>query len=208
LYLHTYLNHNSEWEGTDDDDENVDSKNAIDNKDDKVSKYRLSNGWLGNDLMHSKSSPVRILEYRLFYNEELKGGEGDGTSTINVNGDGEENKCSTTLTGIVHFTKNAESHPKHCHGGSMTSIMDDVIGWTGFCVSGEVKPWSGYTVQVNTTLKKIVKVGMILKIVGKVVKIERRKVWVEAVLIDPQCEEGDDSIHAKAEGLVILKKTE
>lgn len=35
-----------------------------------------------------------------------------------------------------------------CHGGSFCALMDDAIGWMGFCVSGAVKPWSGYTVQV------------------------------------------------------------
>ncbi len=188
----TYLNRQLEWEGTD-DDENVRNEDVV-NDNDKVLNYRVTNGWVGSDLMHSKSSPVRILEYRLSYNKTV----GDGSNNAET--------LFPTLTGICHFTKNAESHPKHCHGGSMTSIMDDIIGWTGFCVTGKCIPWSGFTVQINTTLKKIVKVDMILKVVGKVVKTERRKVWIEALLIDPQCGDGDDSIHAKAEGLVILKK--
>ena len=66
------------------------------------------------------------------------------------------------MAGIVHFTSKAESHQGFCHGGSMCSIMDDAIGWIAFCVTGECKPWTGFTVQINTSLKKPVRVGQIL----------------------------------------------
>ena len=40
----------------------------------------------------------------------------------------------------------------------MTALMDDVIGWCGFCAEGTCKPWCGFTVQVDTSLKAPIKV--------------------------------------------------
>lgn len=155
-------------------------------------QYRTLNGWKGNDLVHSQSSPVRILEYRLLYNK---------------NDDDNSNDNKATLTGIVHFTPNAESHKGYCHGGSMCSILDDIIGWTGFCATGRCIPWSGFTVQVNSKLFKPVQVDSILKIVCTVEKIEKRKVWLKAILVDPSNDvNGNVPIHAEGEGLVILNK--
>jgi Uncharacterized protein, possibly involved in aromatic compounds catabolism len=155
----------------------------------------------GCDLVHSTTSPVRVLEYRVKYASDL-GGEG------------------TTLTGLVHFTNMAESHRGFCHGGSMCSVMDDAIGWVGFCATGQCRPWTGFTVQVNTNMMKPVKVGQILMIRATIVKIERRKVHSIAELVDPSAEEDIDGsehkdksassreqcAHARAEGLVILNR--
>ncbi len=155
------------------------------------STYRLSNGWKGSDLVHSKTSPVRVLEYRLSFFQQNRNqstviprattadAHGNGNAGINTD------IGAATLTGIVHFTSRAESHKGYCHGGSMCSVMDDCIGWTGFCASGTCIPWSGFTVQVNTKLCKPIKTGSILKVICRITKMERRKVWVKALLIDP-----------------------
>eukprot|EP00956_Cyclotella_meneghiniana_P022080 scaffold41100_cov57-Cyclotella_meneghiniana.AAC.3 len=84
----------------------------------------------------------------------------------------------TTLTGITHFTSHAESHAGYCHGGSMTC----------------------------NCLKKPIAVGSILKIVGKIVKCDRRKVWVDACLVAVAEDDESEIEHCTAEGLVILKK--
>ena len=77
--------------------------------------------------------------------------------------------------------------------------MDDIIGWAGFCNDGSCKPWSGYTVQVNTKLSAPVPVGAWLRVEGVVQRRDGRKVWVEAKLT------GDDQrVHCSAEGLVLL----
>ena len=113
----------------------------------------------------------------------------------------------TTLTGLVHFTKNAESHAGYCHGGSMTSVMDDIIGWTAFLVTGQCIPWSGFTAQVNVSLKRPIAVGTYLKVVGKIQKFEGRKVWIHAeLLLVGDGNNKDDILHCTAEGLVILKR--
>jgi len=196
-----------EWEGS--DQQTVDS-------------YRQNHGWKGSDLVHSISSPVRILEYRVQYptlvvplpltgiQGQVQAQEIQGQGQVQGQGEG------TILTGMVHFTAKSESHQGFCHGGSMTSIMDDAIGWIGFCVTGECRPWTGFTVQVNTSLKKPVQVGKILMIRAVIDKVERRKVFAKVELVDPGVcvvHDNDDHDHddgreevlyATGEGLVIV----
>lgn len=146
--------------------------------------YRQNNGWIGTDLCHSVTSPVRISHYAIQY-KDSKGGVG------------------TKLTGVAHFTQKAESHSGYCHGGSMTSVMDDVIGWTSFFNSGKCVPWSGFTAQVNVSLRRPIPVGSYLKIVGEIIKTEGRKVWISSCLV---CGNDDSHVYCTAEGLTILKK--
>lgn len=112
----------------------------------------------------------------------------------------------TTLQGAAHFTANAESHKTLCHGGTMCAVMDDVIGWVGFCVSGKCLPWSGFTVQVNVSLKAPVVVGSWLRVEGTITAIERRKVSVRATLVSPAAEGQPEVVHCVAEGMFIVKK--
>ena len=176
-------------------------------------EYRSNNGWKGRDLVHDKQSPVRVIEYYVNYGPGITHAEVDNSKNNNnleakpavryknfVRGG-----VDTTLTGIVHFTKRAESHQGYCHGGSMCSIMDDVIGWVGFLVTGECRPWSGFTVQVNSKLQRPVHVDSILLVQAKITNIERRKVAIEAVIKDPK-DGNDNCIHATASGLVVVNR--
>ncbi|KAL7527572.1 hypothetical protein ACHAXR_002018 [Thalassiosira sp. AJA248-18] len=188
-----------EWDDDDDDEQGGE-------KDGKCGDYRRKNGWKGSDLCHSKQSPVRISHYCIQYKKQEGGGGGGGVGT--------------TLTGLVHFTNNAESHAGFCHGGSMTAVMDDIIGWTAFHVSGQCVPWSGFTAQVNVSLKRPIAVGSYLKVVGTIVKLERRKVWIHSRLVSldvgeeeekkennvEEEEEEEEIVHCTADGLVILKR--
>jgi hypothetical protein len=103
---------------------------------------RVASGYKGTDYVHSERSGVRVLDYVLQTNEAGQ----------------------LQLVGVAVFTPAAESHKGLCHGGSMCAILDDVIGWLGFCQSGICRPWSGFTVQVNSGLKKPVAVGSVLKL--------------------------------------------
>jgi acyl-coenzyme A thioesterase PaaI-like protein len=163
--------------------------------------YRLKHGWQGRDLMHDTEAPVRIWSYHVNY------GPGLGDNNNKGGGGG----VGTTLKGMVHFTTRAESHAGYCHGGSMTSVMDDVIGWTAFLVTGQCLPWTGFTVQVNCNLQKAIPVNSVLMVQGTITKVERRKVSVEAVLVDPSGESGEENsglgvVHATATGLVVLNR--
>lgn len=151
--------------------------------------WRSADGFAGKDFIHSPSAAVRIIDYiRL------------PASVIDAEGLLEEN--FPRLVGPAHFTPRAESHRGLCHGGSFCALMDDAIGWMGFCVSGECKPWSGYTVQVNTSLKKSVPVNSVLRLEAWVRKREgKRKFWINARLSDP-----DDvsCVYCEGEGLFLL----
>lgn len=152
-----------------------------------ASNYRDNNGWRGKDYIHDYRAPVRIVDYFARY--------GNGVAGLARGGEG------TTLTGIVHFTSKAESHQGFCHGGSMTAVMDDVIGWTAFLATGTCQPWTGFTAQVNTSLRRPIPVDSWLVICGTISNIDGRKVTVMATLSDPA---NGDAVHAEGDGLVIL----
>ena len=139
-------------------------------------EWRKSSGWVGRDYIHNASSrAVQVLSY--YYNDDAD---------------------SKEMIGVVWFGPDAESHRGLCHGGAMSSLMDDFCGHCAFVTSDA--PWSGATVQVNVALSKPVKVGSVLRIVGRVTKRERRKAYVSAVLDDG----GEEPvIYAKLEGLSI-----
>ena len=91
----------------------------------------------------------------------------------------------------------------------MCAIMDDVIGWCGFCVTGECVPWCGFTVQINTSLKAPVKVGSWLHVEAVITSVERRKVKVGAKLVGVDVDERGEEVevvHCEADGLLVLKK--
>eukprot|EP00947_MAST-08B_sp_MAST-8B-sp1_P004346 g4346.t1 len=146
-------------------------------------KWRRSKRWLGHDLIHNPHGHgVRVLAY--YWNPEELG----------------------TLTGIVHFGRDAESHAGLCHGGAMTSLMDDVLGHAAFLVEGAT-PWGGATVQVNCSLKRPVKVGQVLKIEARVVAREGRggrKVKIAATLSGEAAGEAESEVYAELEGLSVV----
>lgn len=76
--------------------------------------WRQEHGWKGNDLCHNMASKaVRILAY--FYDNS-----------------------TSSLIGVVHFGPDAESHRGLCHGGAMTSAMDDALGHIAFFAGGSL----------------------------------------------------------------------
>lgn len=135
-------------------------------------EWRKECGWKGWDLIHGANSAVHIPCY--FYSPKEK-----------------------ALRGPIHFREGSESHRGLCHGGAMTSAMDDVLGHLCFLASSD-GPWNGATVQVNCNLKRPVRVGQTLYIEGRVVRQEKKKVFIEATLSD---ENGD--VYAVMEGISI-----
>jgi len=135
-------------------------------------EWRKEQGWTGSDLIHGSSSAIQIPCY--YYSREEK-----------------------VLRGPVTFGPGSESHRGLCHGGAMTSALDDVLGHVCFLGTGH-GPWSGATVQVNCKLAKPVQVGQTLLIEGRVAKQEKKKVFIEGVLKD---EEG--TVYATMDGISI-----
>ena len=148
--------------------------------------WRRRNGFKGSDYAHGPDAAVHVAGYFL---AGVPGGVG------------------STLTGAVHFGPGAESHRGLCHGGTMCTVMDDVVGWTGFCSTGACVAWSGFTVQVNTKLSAPVPVGAWLRVDGAVTSVEGRKVRIAARLVTPAAGGADELVHCEGEGLVVLKKT-
>jgi acyl-coenzyme A thioesterase PaaI-like protein len=184
--------------------------------------YRIKHGWQGKDLIHDANAPVRILSYHVQYGPGIHNKINDDTLSVLLQRRG---GVGTTLRGLVHFTKRAESHQGYCHGGSMTSVLDDVIGWVAFLATGECRPWTGFTVQVNCSLHRPIPVDSFLLVQAKIVDIERRKVSVEASIVDPQRQRHhqdsmnidhnlrdavynfeDATLHATGTGLVVMNR--
>jgi len=148
--------------------------------------WRLANGWLGTDYVHGVDAAVHVAGYLL----------------------GKTPEGHAKLIGAVHFGPGAESHKTLCHGGTMCAAMDDAMGWVGFCVSGRCQPWSGFTVQVNTSLQAPIAVGSWLRLEGEIYGVERRKVRVRATLTAPAVDGADAVTHCTGDGLFVVKKGE
>jgi acyl-coenzyme A thioesterase PaaI-like protein len=134
--------------------------------------WRLQSGWIGNDLVHSPGGQAVSVQAYFWHAE------------------------SQELSGIVHFGPDAESHRGLCHGGAMTSLFDDVLGHIAFVIG--TKPWAGATVQIDCSLSKPIIIGDTCKIVGKIEKIEKKKIFVSAILSG--CE---GSVYAIMRGLSV-----
>ena len=155
-------------------------------------------GYKGQDFIHGPAAAVRIYDYVLVQ-EEAFDELGIDKEAMNMT-DG-----YPMLVGAVHFTERAESHRGFCHGGSFCAVADDAIGWMGFCQSGKVENWSGFTAQINTSLKKPVKVGSVLKVEAWVNRKEgSRKYWITSKLTHPETNE----VYYIAEGLFIRSQSQ
>lgn len=201
------------------DSEEKHQHNGMNNHDAKseVEEYRSKHGWLGNDLCHDRyTSPVYVTHYHVIYPSSIVTDSSDTDTTTTAlalpeTTTDQTNKSGvgTILTGVAEFTPRSESHAGYCHGGSMCALMDDVIGWCGFLTTGKCLPWSGYTAQIDTSLKRPIPVGKHLQIRAEIVKRINRKVYIKAILIDPDISvsnKGNENVHATASGLFLLKK--
>lgn len=157
-------------------------------------------GFKGVDFIHSAQSAVQIMEYLLVDTKHPSCSyqlEARGKLPPPLEG-------SSILVGSVYFSPRSESHRGFCHGGSFCAVADDLIGWAGFCISGKCKPWSGFTAQINTSLKKPVAVGSVMKVEAWISKKDSdRKYWVTARMKD---EANGGDVHFEAEGLFLLSK--
>ena len=86
---------------------------------DNGAAWRRQNGFKGSDYVHGACAAVHVPRY---YLRGVAGGVG------------------SKLVGAAHFGPGAESHRGLCHGGAMTSLMDDVCGHAAFTLAG-AGPW-------------------------------------------------------------------
>ena len=139
--------------------------------------WRREAGWQGTDLVHAADASVRVLGYWW-------------------------DPAARTLTGAVHFTRRAESHRGLCHGGAMTSALDDVLGHAAF-LSG-AGPWTGATARLSITLKAPVPVDATLRVVGTVHDVAERRGGGSKVQIRARLEDASAAVFAEMEGLSVL----
>ena len=141
--------------------------------------WRAAAGWRGRDLIHDPRGEGVVA--RAYFWDAAR----------------------EALAGVVSFGPRAESHRGLCHGGAMTSLMDDVCGHACFLAGNA--PWCGATVQVNCKLTKPVRVGDVLRVDGRVARREesksgsgRAKLFVSARLVGE-----DGSVYAELDGVSI-----
>ena len=94
-----------------------------------------------NDYSHDTDSHVKIYGYQVDYDAKQ-------------------------MKGKVHFTNNASNHVQTCHGGAMCCVIDDFVGWLGYCSQGQCNIGSGFTAQINTTLSRPITLETTHDIVG------------------------------------------
>ena len=143
--------------------------------------WRKSCGWRGRDLIHDPVG-TGVCVHCYFWNDATK-----------------------TLTGVVSFGPDAESHRGLCHGGAMTSLMDDLCGHIAFMAPTKASaPWCGATVQVDCKLCKPVHVGDVLKLVGTVHVVDApNKRGLEKVHITATLLGEDETVYCELKGLSI-----
>lgn len=82
--------------------------------------------------------------------------------------------------------------------------MDDAANWAGFCVSGSCDRFCGFTKKVDVNLKRPVRIGSILKLVGETIEIKNRTdVHVKCKLVDPAY---NDTVHCDANCIFIMNE--
>jgi len=98
------------------------------------------------------------------------------------------NEAQNKLVGAVHFSRNCEGPADCVHGGAIATVLDSCLGSTIQRCLG----LGCFTLNLNVNYRKFVPLGAVVKIEGSVVRVEDRKVWLEAKLI------GDDekTLHA------------
>jgi len=90
----------------------------------KEDGYRAVNRFKGLDYCHGATAPFHVGDYHLF--ETLE------TDWFKVEA-------------VVHFGSNCEGARTWVHRGALGALMDDAANFAGYCVSGELNLFSGFT---------------------------------------------------------------
>ncbi len=146
--------------------------------------YRESNNFKGLDYIHSSVSGINLSQYRL-------------TETPQTNW--------FKVEAIVQFSANCEFAKGWVHRGAICALMDDAANFAGFCVSGNLNIFSGFTSHVDCKLKRPVRVNSVLKLVGQIMEIRNRTdVIVQCSLIDPAY---NNAVHCQAHCVFVMNET-
>ncbi|ETV87649.1 hypothetical protein H257_01149 [Aphanomyces astaci] len=108
---------------------------------------------------------------------------------------GHADKNSTVSS--VYFGKKLCGHEGIVHGGCISTVLDELFGWTMFWMTEDV----GFTANLNVNFRKPLPVDTFGLIYTKFDKRERRKVYMKSRL-----EDNDGNLYAEATTLFILPK--
>ena len=105
---------------------------------------------------------------------------------------------------VVMFTPNSEQAKSWVHRGALCALMDDAANWAGFCVSGVCDRFCGFTKHVDVSLKRPVRVGSVLKLIGETMEIKNRTdCHVKCKIIDPAY---NDNVHCEADCIFVMNE--
>ena len=97
------------------------------------------------------------------------------------------------LNGRVWFGRKTAGPPGHVHGGCQAAILDEMMGSTGWHF--------GYTVvaaKIEVSFLEMIPYEQCYELRGKIIKVEDRKVRIEAELFS------GEKIYASSSGLFII----
>ena len=90
------------------------------------------------------------------------------------------NESQARLKGIVVFGERTQGPPGLAHGGAIASLMDDALGTTAWMAGHRVT-----SLSIKVDFRKYAKLGVPLRIDGRVDRVEGRKVFVRCELLEP-----------------------
>jgi len=93
----------------------------------------------------------------------------------------------------------AEGPPGHAHGGSILTVLDEVMGMATWCAG-----YLAIAASVTAHFRKKIPLGTDTTVEARVCRTERRKIYTQAAL----CDLRGKSLFAEAEGLYVMQDIE
>ncbi|KAF0695488.1 Aste57867_13705 [Aphanomyces stellatus] len=152
----------------------------------------------------SRSSEYTPMSDDVFHNTSLAFSDTHYIHSLNIPGKYEafdvygRNDKEGIVSG-VYFGKKLCGHEGIVHGGCISTILDELFGWTMFWMTNQV----GFTANLSVNFRKPLPVDTFGIITSELDRRERRKVFMKARL-----EDNDGNLYAEATALFILPKSD
>eukprot|EP01116_Phalansterium_solitarium_P011355 TRINITY_DN27000_c0_g1_i1.p1 TRINITY_DN27000_c0_g1~~TRINITY_DN27000_c0_g1_i1.p1 ORF type:complete len:226 (-),score=35.76 TRINITY_DN27000_c0_g1_i1:163-840(-) len=106
--------------------------------------------------------------------------------------------ANSKMLGAVFFSVNNEGPPGCVHGGAIATCLDSFLGWLVVRTQG----FGFVTLNLNTTYRKFVPLGSVMKLEAYVTKVDGKKISCEGRMVDGQ----DGTVHAEATAVFYQPK--
>lgn len=103
-----------------------------------------------------------------------------------------KSKNKNEIDAKVWFGPQTAGPPGHVHGGCQAAVLDEMMGTVGWYLGYKVA-----AARIEVNFFNMVPICHTYKMNSKVIKVERRKVFVEAQLFD------DTKIYSKSAGIFV-----